>query len=172
MRGIATIVLCMTLATTAIAQAQTPPPLQTRPQAQQRPQAQPQAQPRDDYTSVGAGVSTCAEVTAYVNDHPDKAIMFFSWAQGFMSGLNVQKSLTRQKSRDLGALTTSDQQERLKSVCEENPTASYGSIVLAFYNSLPELAPAPLPPRGPALPPRNPAAPPSRNPAAGPPPSH
>lgn len=170
MRTIATIVFCVIAAATAIAQTQAPPPLQPRPQAQPRPQPPPQ--PRDDYTSVGAGVSTCAEVTAYVNDHPDKAIMFFSWAQGFMSGLNVQKSLTRQKSHDLGTLSTSDQQERLKSVCEQNPTASYGSIVLAFYNSLPELAPAPLPPRSPALPPRNPAAPPARSAPSSPPPTH
>jgi hypothetical protein len=169
MRTIATIVLCVTMAATAIAQTQAPPPPQLRPQAQPRPQPQPPVPPKDDYTSVGAGVSTCAEVTAYVNDHPDKAIMFFSWAQGFMSGLNVQKGLARQKSHDLGAMSTSDQQERLKSVCDQNPTATYGSIVLAFYNSLPELAPAPLPPRNPALPPpRNPAAQAPRNP----PPSH
>jgi hypothetical protein len=87
---------------------------------------------------MGAGSSTCADYTQEYRRDPDTANnLYFSWAQGFMSGQNVARD--KNSMRDLNALPVSAQLDYLKRFCEQKPSALFAVAAQNLFNALPSL---------------------------------
>src|SRR5690348_732225 len=81
-----------------------------------------QAQGNKDYAFMGLGVSTCAKFAEMYKLSPDQAeLSFFTWAQGFMSGLNSVLLVRRQPFTNLAAWDTDRQEQYLRYYCSDHP---------------------------------------------------
>lgn len=62
-----------------------------------------------------------------LTSNPDSP--FISWAQGFVSGVNLIKLQDEQKLFDLGAISVDEQWAHLVTYCRNNPTKVIGLAV-------------------------------------------
>lgn len=84
---------------------------------------------------IGPGTVSCAEFSRACRDDPKNAEnLFFSWALGFMSGLNTE--LLERGETDLNQLPIFKQKELVRSYCKEHPQAAYFAAVFDLYNSI------------------------------------
>jgi hypothetical protein len=60
---------------------------------------------------------------------------FFSWAQGFLSGLNTQPMLSG-NGTNLAARATNYQQAFVDQYCDQRPLASYVQAVMSLYDTM------------------------------------
>ena len=86
---------------------------------------------------TGYGAMTCTQFANAIRAVPAVEDQFFTWAQGFMSGLNFASSDGRQGMRNLTATEVNAQQERIRHYCDEHRFGNYLEAVLDLYNSLP-----------------------------------
>jgi hypothetical protein len=82
----------------------------------------------------GAGTMSCGEVTAALQQHPEDENLFFSWAQGFMSGLNTE--LLKRGETDLNGRSLDTQKQFISSYCKEHPRAPYFEAVFKLYDGM------------------------------------
>ena len=82
----------------------------------------------------GSGTMSCAEVTGALQQHPGDENLFFSWAQGFMSGLNTD--LLKHGETDLNSLPVDAQKQFVRSYCKEHPHAPYFEAVFKLFDEL------------------------------------
>jgi hypothetical protein len=88
----------------------------------------------------GVGMHSCAEFAKLYASNPSMAEdIYFTWAQGFMSGLNMASAVQNGVDRNLGGTSAdmSAQKVRIRSFCDSHPLAQYGLAVIDLYNSLP-----------------------------------
>jgi len=91
---------------------------------------------------MGVGTTTCAQYADEYRRNPTGADpVFFSWAQGFMSGLNMTQMALKRPTHDLGAWTLLDQQARLRELCEKTPLLPYAYAVEDLMKAFPEVPP-------------------------------
>ncbi len=84
---------------------------------------------------IGPGTVSCAEFgRAYRDDPKNTENLFFSWALGFMSGLNTE--LLGRGETDLNQLSIDKQKELVRSYCEKHPQAAYFAAVFDLYNRM------------------------------------
>jgi hypothetical protein len=96
---------------------------------------------------MGFGTSTCSEFEKAYQlgqqlQQKEKMIRqnileqyYFSWAQGFFTGLNTVPIMTKYgKPRDLKSIPVDQQQQFLRDYCDKHPQASYMSGVVVLYN--------------------------------------
>jgi hypothetical protein len=89
------------------------------------------------YPIHGLGSLSCAEFAKMYRDDPSTTeLYFFSWAQGFMSGMNMGALATKNTTRDLAGITA-DQQRALRTYCANNPLKNYMDGVIEYYGKLP-----------------------------------
>jgi hypothetical protein len=62
--------------------------------------------------------------------------MFYSWAQGYMSGINMSVLASQRPARELSG-EMNDQKRALRNYCADNPLRNYMDGVLDFYAKLP-----------------------------------
>ena len=82
----------------------------------------------------GSGTMPCAEVTETIQQHPEDENLFFSWAQGFMSGLNTD--LLKHGETNLNGLPLDAQKQFVRSYCKEHPHAPYFGAVFKLFDQL------------------------------------
>jgi hypothetical protein len=89
---------------------------------------------------VGPGSETCKAFTDLHKKAPEfsKAI-FFSYAQGFMTALNMSRSLNRLPAHALKGLGPDDQMAHLVYYCGNHPTEDFISAINSLYDDLPEI---------------------------------
>jgi len=88
--------------------------------------------PHNDVTGVGA--ITCGKLTSDYQQKPQQVEeMMMIWAQGFMSGANVMGT----DDKDLTAMGTDEQGQRLLAYCNEHPSAGFVGAVRDLYLKLP-----------------------------------
>jgi hypothetical protein len=75
-------------------------------------------------SGTGLGLVTCAKFNEHRTD-PVMEEMFFSWAEGDMTGVNDALQDTIGKYRDLSSLPPAQQKEILRQHCLNNPNATY-----------------------------------------------
>lgn len=95
--------------------------------------------PRQGFTYPvhGLGSSSCAEFAKMYQGDPEYTDrLFFSWAQGFMSGLNMAALANQTRPRDLAGITA-DQMQELRTYCADNPLKNYMDGVIRYYSKLP-----------------------------------
>jgi len=88
-------------------------------------------------TVAGAGVFTCAQFAQYYKQDSDNEGVYFTWAQGFMSGLNFAIFIRGGLYKDLAALSNEQQQTDIRNYCDQHPLVQYREAVLNLYDSLP-----------------------------------
>lgn len=88
----------------------------------------------DDGIVGGAGAFTCGEFGKAYKEDPESEHMFFTWAQGFMSGMNAAGGFGY--IRDLGSKPVADQEEYLRDYCHNNPLTTYAKGVSKLYATL------------------------------------
>jgi len=91
------------------------------------------------YAFAGSGTRSCSHFAQDFKKFPDLEIAYFSWAQGFMSGLNAHYLITEKKYRNLALKPSEQQQAEIRSYCDERPLANFQDAVVNLYNSMPFL---------------------------------
>ena len=86
----------------------------------------------------GAGAGSCAAFAeAYAANPVTAEAVYFSWAQGFMTGANIAAASASHRYSDLGGVAK-DQQARIRAFCAAHPAGPYAEAVFDLYKSLPE----------------------------------
>jgi hypothetical protein len=85
------------------------------------------------YPMHSPGVSSCAEFAQLYKGSPEYTeLVFFSWGQGYMSGLNISAMGQGFLARDLAG-DTSQQKQEIRRYCADNPLKNYSDAVFDFY---------------------------------------
>src|SRR4051812_1392428 len=85
--------------------------------------------------TMGAGMQTCAVFRAHYKGHvPSLENFYFSWAQGYMSGLNVaaRRGAANSKTADLNSIPAPTQLRFIREFCDHNPLERYSAAVEAL----------------------------------------
>lgn len=97
-----------------------------------------QAEERKEIAARGWGTSTCAQfANIYRLDSKFAEENSFNWAQGFMSGLNYSEIARNGNSKNLGSMSTDQQQRAIRAYCNDHPLADYIDAVMDVYLRLP-----------------------------------
>ncbi|HEV3114345.1 MAG TPA: hypothetical protein VGY99_27990 [Candidatus Binataceae bacterium] len=84
---------------------------------------------------IGTGTVSCADFGAAYRENPKtNENLFFSWAQGFMSGLNTD--LLDHRETNLNELSMGTQKQLVRSYCSDHPHAAYFQAVFNLYNRM------------------------------------
>jgi hypothetical protein len=89
----------------------------------------------EQYQSMGAGTRSCAVFALTYKDKPKSADMiYFSWAQGYMSGVNRTAGANNKDLRpaNLNAKSVGAQQKFIREFCDRNPLKDYREAVDAL----------------------------------------
>lgn len=88
------------------------------------------------YPVQGLGATSCAEFAKMYQSNP-KTIedIYFAWAQGFMSGMNMGLMANKQEPRELAG-ETRDQAQIIRTFCADNPLKTYMDAVLQLWTTL------------------------------------
>lgn len=85
----------------------------------------------------GVGVTSCAEFgRLYLTAPENTELVFFSWGQGYMSGLNISAMGQGYMARDLAGDVGQKKQE-IRQYCADNPLKNYMDAVFNLYAKLP-----------------------------------
>ena len=88
----------------------------------------------------GVGIRSCAEFAKlYTSDPSTAEDIYFTWAQGFMSGLNLASAANTGMYRSIEGTPAGmvAQKLRVRSYCDAHPLAQYLSAIMDLYNNLP-----------------------------------
>lgn len=93
---------------------------------------------------LGPGMQSCGEFSRLYATNPTAAEdLFYTWAQGFMSALNLSFMSTTGAYRAIDPNGMAAYKLRLRSYCDANPPSQYMQAVMDLYNSLPPTLSAP-----------------------------
>lgn len=93
--------------------------------------------------AYGLGKESCAKFGELYKLNPTQAEdLFFTWAQGFISGLDLETELQAGVTRlpDGGSLPLEPIKLQIRSFCDAHPLAPYYSSVTKVYMGLPAKA--------------------------------
>jgi hypothetical protein len=88
-----------------------------------------------DAAGGGVGIYPCAEFTK-LREKPDFEALFFTWAQGFLTGWNMGVPNDTGLSVELSKLSRDEQKQFIREYCEANPTKRYLQGVIALMAKL------------------------------------
>jgi hypothetical protein len=94
------------------------------------------------YPIQGPGATSCAEFAKMFQADPATTeIMFYSWAQGFMSAVNISAKANNRPMKELAGVMV-DQERFLRTYCANNPLKNYMDGIMKLYEKLPVSAPS------------------------------
>jgi hypothetical protein len=100
----------------------------------------------DEVAFLGAGTHTCAEFGRFYQLSPlDSENVFFSWAEGFMSGLNAAEIHATGNSKNLGTMSLESEKQFLRSYCNDHPLAEYTKAIFELFSKFPPNSPVQKP---------------------------
>jgi hypothetical protein len=89
------------------------------------------------YPMHGVGVTSCAEFARLYQGSPEYTeLTFFSWGQGYMSGLNISAMGQGFLARDLAG-DLAQQKQDIRRYCANNPLKNYVDAVFDLYSQRP-----------------------------------
>jgi hypothetical protein len=68
---------------------------------------------------------------------PDIEDHYFSWAQGYMAGMNATTVGPYNSYKNLAAISTKAQEAFIRNYCDQHPLGNYLDAVQALLSSLP-----------------------------------
>ncbi|HEY6421138.1 MAG TPA: hypothetical protein VIX59_19245 [Candidatus Binataceae bacterium] len=83
---------------------------------------------------MGPGTMSCAEFNGGLSQHPKDESLFFSWALGFMSGLNTE--LLQHGETNLNSLSLDTQKQFIRSYCKDRARAPYFEAVFKLFDRM------------------------------------
>jgi hypothetical protein len=84
----------------------------------------------------GMGAASCAEFLQQVRENPDMENIYFTWAQGLMSGWNTRGLADKRTILNLALITPDQQQAQVREFCETYPDGSYLGAVYDLIQAL------------------------------------
>lgn len=85
---------------------------------------------------TGPGAASCTQYAQAVRSGGENMRSFyFSWAEGFMSGLNTAPLLLGNET-NLAARDTNYQRAIIDQYCDQRPLASYVQAVMSLYDTM------------------------------------
>ncbi|MGH6889700.1 MAG: hypothetical protein ACREHF_10980 [Rhizomicrobium sp.] len=94
----------------------------------------PQAQ------GFGLGMHSCAEFAEQYRANPVVVEdAYVAWAEGYMSGLNIESAVLNLPERSLAGLDLESIKVEIRSYCDNHPLAAYLDAVTAAYLARPPL---------------------------------
>jgi hypothetical protein len=88
--------------------------------------------------SYGLGSNSCAEFArSYAADPSVTDDLYFTWAQGFMSGLNLSAIAYKVPYRKIDGSNMLGQKIQIRSYCDAHPLVAYAVAVFDLYQSFP-----------------------------------
>jgi hypothetical protein len=92
----------------------------------------------------GAGITSCATFAdQYRGSREVVELVYFSWAQGFMAGLNATDVRATGRARDISSMAPAEQKGYLRSYCDAHPLSKYMYAVWDLYMQLKVAKPNP-----------------------------
>jgi hypothetical protein len=92
--------------------------------------------------ALGLGTQSCAKFAKVFQANPERTeAMFFSWAAGFMTGLNVAGGPSP-GPQNLAAMSFEEKQQFMRRFCDQYPLKAYMDGVMELYGALPVSQPA------------------------------
>jgi hypothetical protein len=85
---------------------------------------------------LGVGTYTCAEAARAVRNDKELDLIYFSWAQGWMTGWNLAQMNAELPTVDLNARSLPDQRAFIKSYCASHGDGLYMDAVHQLYLSM------------------------------------
>jgi hypothetical protein len=93
--------------------------------------------------TMGLGLQSCAQFAKAYKANPELTeAMYFSWATGFMSAMNIDAAANNVNLRNLGAMPFDEKQRFMRRFCDQNPLKSYMNGVIELYKALAVSQPA------------------------------
>lgn len=94
----------------------------------------------------GIGATSCSQVISnYSKKQPERrkaifGVIYLSWAQGFMSGINRGNDALNKPVKNLEAWSPSVQTEHLMTYCDKNSSKLFVTSVFDLFYSLPDFS--------------------------------
>ena len=86
---------------------------------------------------MGAGSIPCAKFSQVYKRSPEiMGTLYFSWAQGYLSALNIFRSALDYPMINLNIVHTDTQISQIRMYCANNPLKSYQDAVHSLYDFL------------------------------------
>lgn len=86
----------------------------------------------------GIGAAKCSAFTKAFKESPTLAEnLYFSWAQGYMSGMNTALLMVKKPFRDLSAQSADQQKLHIRNYCDKRPDSPFLDAVLNLYGIIP-----------------------------------
>lgn len=98
----------------------------------------PQLAHAEDILYVGGGTALCSKVVADYEKEPRVGIIYVTWAQGYMSGLN--RVLDQYMAGPRSVARTAQDEDRMKmyvDYCRKHPDSRFIQAVDQVFGSLP-----------------------------------
>jgi hypothetical protein len=89
------------------------------------------------FAAMGVGTASCATFGELMRKGPVNQVetTFFSWAQGYMAGLNEMYSIAGGTMAKVDQLSTDAQKRYLRTFCDQSPLKQYIQGVAELYMS-------------------------------------
>lgn len=84
----------------------------------------------------GVGTYSCAEAARAIRGDHSLELLYFSWAQGWMTGWNLAQMNANLPTVDLTALSLENQRAFIKAYCAEHSTGLYMDAVHKLYQAM------------------------------------
>jgi hypothetical protein len=85
-------------------------------------------------TTAGFGASSCGEFASQYRATPELAELgYFSWAKGWMSGMNASRGFSGFVIKNLASMSTEQQRMTIRKYCSDHPLASFLTAVSDLY---------------------------------------
>jgi hypothetical protein len=110
------------------------------------------------FAAMGAGTTMCVRFNEiYAKDPVLAETIYYSWATGYISGLNEALILQGRPTRNMQSIPIEEQKRLLRGLCRSQPEQRYQTGVRALFSRM-RLNPVPQ-----ASPRRNDSGPPPKN---------
>ena len=91
-----------------------------------------------DAERMGVGLETCGEFASLYRRVPNITEQS-SWAQGYMSGMNMASLAHGDISKNMGAMAIDEQERTLRECCNDHPLTAYYKAVTDLYFRFPNM---------------------------------
>ena len=86
---------------------------------------------------MGVGLTPCTDFNKMSKGKPSTEIVFYSWAQGFISAANRSRLMQGGDSANVAAMTFEEQTGRLRAYCKAHPLEDFMYAVADLINRMP-----------------------------------
>jgi hypothetical protein len=83
--------------------------------------------------TMGIGTYTCGRFDVDRRQTPTSEMVYFTWAQGFISATNLARGAVNKQQINVDSISRSDQQQMIRTYCDQNPQAFYADALMDLF---------------------------------------